>query len=103
MKALNLKAVGELVYEEMPTPKPKAGEVLVKIKACGICGSDVPRVLTKGTYHFPTVVGHEFAGQIVELGEGVDKKYLGKKAAVFPLLPRPAVCSPRRCLAHQHF
>jgi len=87
MKALNLTAIGKLEYMDIPDPKPQKGEVLLKIKACGICGSDVPRVLTKGTYHFPTVVGHEFAGQIVDLGEGVDKKYLGRRATVFPLLP----------------
>ena len=87
MKALNLTAIGKLEYVELPDPKPQKGEVLLKIKACGICGSDVPRVLTKGTYHFPTVVGHEFAGQIVALGEGVDEQYLGKRAAIFPLLP----------------
>ncbi len=87
MKALNLKAVNELIYEELPSPQNKAGEVLVQIKACGICGSDIPRVMTKGTYHFPTVVGHEFAGLIVKAGEGVDQKLVGKKAAVFPLLP----------------
>ena len=87
MKALNLTAVGKLEYMDMPDPNPQKGEVLLQIRACGICGSDVPRVLTKGTYHFPTVVGHEFAGQIVALGEGVDEKYLGKRAAVFPLLP----------------
>ena len=87
MKCLNLYAPNDLRYEEIETPTPHAGEVLLKIKACGICGSDVPRVLTKGTYHFPTVAGHEFAGQIVALGEGVDKKLLNKRAAVFPLLP----------------
>ncbi|MCL2752314.1 MAG: galactitol-1-phosphate 5-dehydrogenase [Firmicutes bacterium] len=87
MKVLNLHGIGDLRYEELPDPTPKAGEVLVKIKACGICGSDVPRVLTKGTYHFPTVVGHEFAGQVVELGAGADPALLGRKAAVFPLLP----------------
>jgi L-iditol 2-dehydrogenase len=87
MKALSLTAVGKLEYIDLPDPKPQKGEVLLKIKACGICGSDVPRVLTKGTYHFPTVVGHEFAGQITELGEGVHKKFLGRRATVFPLLP----------------
>jgi len=87
MKALNLTAIGKLEYMDIPDPKPQKGEVLLKIKACGICGSDVPRVLSKGTYHFPTVVGHEFAGQITALGEGVDEKYLNKRAAIFPLLP----------------
>jgi L-iditol 2-dehydrogenase len=87
MKACVLHAVGDLRVEEVPDPRPGAGEVLLKIKACGICGSDIHRVLTDGTYSFPTIPGHEFAGQIVELGEGVDANLLGRKAAVFPLLP----------------
>ena len=87
MKVLNLKSVGELVYEEKDTPKVAQGEVLVNIKASGICSSDIERVFLTGTYHFPTIPGHEFAGQIVAVGEGVDEALLGRKASVFPLLP----------------
>lgn len=87
MKVLNLKSVGELVYEEKDTPKPKKGEVLVNIKASGICSSDIERVFVTGTYHFPTIPGHEFSGQIVAVGEGVDEALLGRKTSVFPLLP----------------
>lgn len=87
MKACVLHEINDLRYEEVATPSPKKGEVLVKIKASGICGSDVPRVFSKGTYHFPTIPGHEFAGQIIEAGKGVDSNLIGKKAAVFPLLP----------------
>lgn len=84
MKALNLHGVGDLRYEEVTTPKPGAGEVLLKIKAVGICGSDIPRVFTKGTYHFPTIIGHEFAGEIVE---AEDSSLIGRWASVFPLIP----------------
>ncbi|SFH76665.1 L-iditol 2-dehydrogenase [Selenomonas ruminantium] len=84
MKVLNLHGVGDLRYEEVPRPAPGAGEVLLKIKAVGICGSDIPRVFTKGTYHFPTIIGHEFAGEIVEAEE---ESLLGRGAAVFPLIP----------------
>ena len=87
MKALNLYAPGDLRYEDVPTPLPKAGEALVKIHASGICGSDISRVLEKGTYSFPTIPGHEFAGQIVTVGDDVDSSYLHKKATVFPMLP----------------
>lgn len=87
MNACVLHGIGDLRYEQVPTPNPGSGEVLVKIMASGICGSDIPRVFTKGTYHFPAIPGHEFAGKIVKLGEGVDAGLLGKKAAVFPLLP----------------
>ena len=83
MKALNLYGVNDLRYDKIPRPVPQVGEVLLKVRACGICGSDIPRVFEKGTYHFPTIIGHEFAGEIVE---AEDKSLLGHKAAVFPLL-----------------
>lgn len=87
MKAVELVSIGQLTLVEKEKPSPKKGEVLLKIMACGICGSDIPRTFVTGSYHFPTVLGHEFSGEIVELGEGVAEGYLGKKAAVFPLLP----------------
>lgn len=87
MKALVLDGIGDLNLREVANPVVKSGEVLVKIKASGICGSDIPRVYTKGTYHFPTIPGHEFSGEIVEVGENVDAGLIGKKTAVFPILP----------------
>lgn len=84
MKALNLRGIDQLVYEDAARPVPKTGEVLLRVRAVGICGSDIPRVFTKGTYHFPTIIGHEFAGEIVE---AEDEELIGRGAAVFPLLP----------------
>ncbi|MBO4973112.1 MAG: galactitol-1-phosphate 5-dehydrogenase [Clostridia bacterium] len=83
MKAAVLHAVNDLRYEDVPMPEVKEGEVLLKVKAAGVCGSDIPRIFTKGTYHFPTIPGHEFAGLIV----AGDEELVGRKAAVFPLLP----------------
>ncbi|MGE5558445.1 MAG: galactitol-1-phosphate 5-dehydrogenase [Bacillota bacterium] len=87
MKALVLHGINDLRYEEVPIPKPASGEVLVKIRASGVCGSDIPRIFTKGTYHFPTIPGHEFAGEVAETGKGVNSGWIDKKVAVFPLLP----------------
>lgn len=87
MKACVLHGIGDLRCEEKLKPKAGKGEVLIKIKASGICGSDISRVYTKGTYHFPTIPGHEFSGIIEELGEDCDAGLLGRKAGVFPLLP----------------
>lgn len=84
MKALNLHAIGDLRYEKVPDPIREKDEVLLKVHACGICGSDIPRIFKKGTYHFPTIPGHEFAGEIVD---AEDEGLIGKRAAVFPLLP----------------
>lgn len=84
MKALNLHAVGDLCLEELPMPVCGGDEVLVKIAFCGICGSDIPRVFSKGTYHFPTVIGHEFSGTVESDPTG---ELTGRQVAVFPLLP----------------
>ena len=87
MKSLVLKEIGNLSLEELEIPTLKEGEVLVHIKYCGICSSDIERVFINGTYHFPTVPGHEFSGQIVGVYDDRDKDLLGKKASIFPLLP----------------
>jgi L-iditol 2-dehydrogenase len=71
----------------MPAPSPQAGEVLVRVGACGVCGSDIPRVFLKGTYRFPTVPGHEFAGVVEALGPDVAQEWSQRRVAVFPLLP----------------
>jgi L-iditol 2-dehydrogenase len=60
--------------------------VLVRVAFCGICGSDIPRVFVKGTYHFPTVIGHEFSGTVAACGPDVEGFQPGDRVAVFPLL-----------------
>ena len=87
MKAAVLHGVDDLRYEEVDIPELGSHDVLVKIAACGICGSDIPRVLTTGTYHFPTIPGHEFGGEVVKLGSEADPALLHKNVAVIPLIP----------------
>lgn len=87
MKAGVLYAREDLRYEDMETPKPKAGEVLVKVKYTGICGSDIPRVNGDACHFFPNVLGHEFSGIIEELGEGVTRVKKGQRVAGVPLVP----------------
>lgn len=84
MKALNLHGVNDLRYEDVTLPPRLKDEVTIKIKAVGICGSDIPRIFKKGTYHFPTIPGHEFSGTIIDAN---DKNLLNKNVAVFPLIP----------------
>ena len=79
MNAAVLHAVNDLRYESVPMPQVGEGEVLLRVMAAGVCGSDIPRIFTKGTYHFPTIPGHEFAGVITESD---DPALLGRKAAV---------------------
>ncbi|MDA7519851.1 galactitol-1-phosphate 5-dehydrogenase [Akkermansiaceae bacterium] len=72
MKVLELIAPSEFVVSEKPKPSPGAGEVLVKVACCGICGSDVHGMdNSSGRRIPPMVMGHEASGVIVELGEDV--------------------------------
>ena len=88
MKAAVLHAVGDLRYEDIPIPEIADGEVLIKVRAAGICGSDIPRVMKKGTYSFPLVPGHEFAGEVVQVGDYAGDSFgVGDRVAVFPLIP----------------
>lgn len=87
MKAAVLHGVKDLRIEDVAIPKLGKTDVLVKVAACGVCGSDIPRILSQGTYHFPTIPGHEFGGEVVELGEDVEKELLHKQVAVIPLIP----------------
>jgi L-iditol 2-dehydrogenase len=86
MKSLRLHAIGQLSLDDLPTPIPGPGEVRVRVAFCGVCGSDIPRIFSKGTYHFPTAPGHEFAGTVDALGPGVSTVSPGDRVAVFPLL-----------------
>lgn len=86
MTACVLHGIRDLRVEKVDIPRPEPGRVVVKIHAAGICGSDVDRVYAKGTYHYPTIIGHEFAGKVVDCCEE-DRQWLGKRVAVFPLVP----------------
>lgn len=86
MKAAVLENKGVLNYKEVPTPEPGAGQVRLKIKAISICGSDIKRFVD-GHRMYPLILGHENSGVIDRVGEGVDASYVGKHAAVIPLVP----------------
>lgn len=87
MKAGVLHARDDLRYEEIPTPTLGMGEVLVRVKATGVCGSDIPRVLGDAAHFFPIVLGHEFSGEIAEVGAGVTTVAVGDRVAGVPLVP----------------
>ena len=87
MKACVLENKSQISYKEIDAPQVKENEVLVKVKACGICSSDFHRVYGNSAYFFPIVLGHEFSGEVVECGTNVESDLLGKKVVVFPLLP----------------
>jgi L-iditol 2-dehydrogenase len=72
MKALVLKQYKEFSFEDVPEPRPGPGDVLVAVKACGICGSDVHGMDgSTGRRRPPIIMGHEAAGVIAATGPGV--------------------------------
>ncbi len=87
MKAGVVYAREDIRYEEIKKPEVKPGKVLIKVKYTGICGSDVPRVNGDACHYFPNVLGHEFSGTVVEVGEGVTKVKAGDKVSGVPLVP----------------
>lgn len=88
MKTAVMKAIGKIELEEREIPQLKEGEVLIKIGYVGICGSDVHYFETGAIGDFvvkpPFVLGHEAAGTVVALGEGVDSLKIGDRVAMEP-------------------
>ena len=86
MKAMTLVAYDKLQLATVPVPKPGPGEVLCRIKSVAICGSD-PKMIhgdyawTNWPPYYPFIMGHEWAGQIVALGEGVNDFKVGDRVA----------------------
>lgn len=87
MKAGVLYAQNDIRYADFPEPELRPGCVKVRIHACGICGSDVPRVLGTEAHFFPIILGHEFSGEVVETADDVKALAPGDRVAGVPLVP----------------
>lgn len=97
MKALRWHGVKDLRLENIEQPAALAGKVKIKVEWCGICGSDLheyvagPIFIPQDAQHpltgekAPIVMGHEFSGQVVEIGEGVTKIQVGDRVVVEPV------------------
>lgn len=98
MKSANYYGQQDLRIEQTPEPSPAAGEVKLRTAFAGVCGSDLhiyfdpehsgvdftkPHPLTKTV--LPQILGHEFSGTVVELGEGVESVAVGDRVAVWPV------------------
>lgn len=99
---------GDIRLEDKPKPEVRAGHALVKVAVCGVCGSDIPRMLKKGAHVMPLICGHEFSGHIEALGEGVKGYAVGDLVTVPPLLPcyKCDQCLrgfPSRCTDYDYF
>ena len=85
MKAAVIKEPGVIKVEEVPTPTPNNGEVLLKVEACALCGTD-QRVL-KGEKHVDVaIVGHEVTGTVASIGNGVEGVKEGERYIVLTVL-----------------
>jgi len=98
MKAWVLSDIGQIEYKEVNDPVLNERECMIKPKAFGVCGSDIPRIYKTGAHISPIIPGHEFAGEVVSVNnDSIYKK--GDRVAVFPLIP----CQKcKQCTSHKY-
>ena len=84
MKAAVIYRPGDIKVIDKETPAPKEGEVLIRIHACGVCGTDHSLFVGGFPGSFPVIIGHEFAGEVVALGSGVNTLQVGDRVTVDP-------------------
>ncbi len=87
MKAAILHGQKDIRYESTTLPEIGLDEILIKVKMTGICGSDMPRVLQGTARYFPIILGHEFAGEVAQVGKMVTNVSVGDKVSGAPLIP----------------
>lgn len=88
MKAALFKAVGTpLAIEDLPDPEPGAGEAVIRVARCGVCGTDLHSTSGHG-YTLPAgaQLGHEYAGEVVAVGRGVERLKVGDHVAALPVV-----------------
>ncbi|MBM4435666.1 MAG: alcohol dehydrogenase catalytic domain-containing protein [Actinobacteria bacterium] len=101
MRALQLQAINRLVEVQLPVPDPKPDEVLVRTVATTICTSDLNDIAHNPFgIPLPRVMGHEGAGVVAALGDGVTQFRVGERVAAHPVIPCRACENCRRGLGH---
>src|ERR1043166_2652407 len=86
MRAAVYRGKNDVRLETVPVPEIGKGELLVRVHTCGICGTDLKKILT-GSHSAPRIFGHEMAGQVVATGEGVKNFAVGDRVMVFHHIP----------------
>ena len=86
MRAAVYRGVNDVRVETLPVPEIGPGELLVRIDTCGICGTDVKKIHS-GSHSAPRVFGHEMAGTVVRVGEGVTKFVAGDRVMAYHHIP----------------
>jgi L-iditol 2-dehydrogenase len=88
LRALVLHGPGSYrVENDWPEPEVKPGWALVRVAYAGICGSDLPRFVSTGSYHHPMILGHEFTGSVVRPAPGSTRFVGGERVAILPIIP----------------
>jgi L-iditol 2-dehydrogenase len=78
----------KIVVKDLPEEKLLATQCQVKIKAAGLCSSDIARSYGGSSYFYPIVMGHELAGEIIQVGDDANHQFsIGDKVCIFPLIP----------------
>jgi L-iditol 2-dehydrogenase len=113
MKAAVLRGPKDLHLDDVATPQAAAGELVLRVRAAMVCGTDL-RILTgrktKGV-RFPSVIGHEFAGEVAQVGDGVTQFKTGDRVCMDPVIPcracayckagRENVCLHRQAMGYE--
>jgi L-iditol 2-dehydrogenase len=86
MKAAVYRGVNDVRMEEVSVPEIGAGEILVRVHTCGICGTDLKKIAS-GSHSAPRIFGHETSGVVAKVGEGVKKFSAGDRVVVFHHIP----------------
>lgn len=87
MTAAVMHSPGDIRVETVPVPDPGPGQVRLKVAACGVCGSDIPRMNRNGGHVMPIICGHEFSAWVEKVGDGVTDLAVGDLVTVPPLIP----------------
>jgi 2-desacetyl-2-hydroxyethyl bacteriochlorophyllide A dehydrogenase len=108
VRAAVLTGVGNVVIESRPEPVPRAGWVVVRVESASLCGTDSHQFDGRIDTPFPRVPGHDFAGRVDKVGDGVDPALVGVPVAVKPSLPcgecaecaadKPADCKRKKLI-----
>jgi L-iditol 2-dehydrogenase len=86
MRAVVYRGINDMRVETVPVPAIGPGELLIKVATCGICGTDLKKI-HMGSHSAPRIFGHEMAGTIVQVGEGVTKYSVGQRVMTFHHVP----------------
>jgi L-iditol 2-dehydrogenase len=86
MRAVVYRGINDMRLETVPVPRIGPGELLIKVATCGICGTDLKKI-HMGSHSAPRIFGHEMAGTIVAIGEGVTRYAVGDRVMTFHHVP----------------